>query len=118
MEIIGLITKENYENLIMRETVQDFFRKFTYFEEEDEKKKSNSISYKNSPRKFINPHISFSPSIESTRISNKKTKEKFLPCIYQKKLFNNILFDSQSNPVLIVKTLKKSTSQINYNYLI
>jgi len=47
---IGQNTKENYENLIRRETVQNFFKNFTFISNENESKLKD--------RKFNNPHTS------------------------------------------------------------
>jgi hypothetical protein len=114
---IGYSTKENYQNLIMRETVQDLFRKFTYIAEE-EKKNFQSYSFKYSSKKFNNPHLSLSSSIESTRVSNRQSQDNILPQIFQNRFFTNKkLSSSQSSPNLVVKVMRNSKSMLNYNYI-
>ena len=101
----------------MRETVQDLFRKFTYIAEE-EKKNFQSYSFKYSSKKFNNPHLSLSSSIESTRVSNRQSQDNILPQIFQNRFFTNKkLSSSQSSPNLVVKVMRNSKSMLNYNYI-
>jgi hypothetical protein len=115
----GENTKENYELIIQRETIQDFFRKFTFIQQDEERKQQSvNVSYKTS-KKFINPHTSLSSSVElTTRVTNKQTTDKgTLPSIYPNKLFKSKLANSQSTPNIVIKSMKKSSSAINYNYI-
>lgn len=114
---IGTNTKENYQNMIMRETLQELFRKFTYIAEE-EKKNFQSFSYKSNSKKFINPHMNLSSSIDSTRLTNRHTNDKSLPSIFQNRLFKNKqLSSSQSSPNIVIRVMKNSNSMLNYNYI-
>lgn len=101
----------------MRETVQDFFRKFTFIAEE-EKKHFQYYSIKYTSKKFLNPHLSLSSSVESTRVSNRQSIDKTLPQIFQPPfLKNKQLASSQSSPNLVIKVMRNSKSMLNYNYI-
>jgi len=137
-EKIGQNTKENYDNLIRRETVQNLFRNFTFISyEEENSKQANNIQNKkpvdNNTKKLNNPHSNLSSSVESTRTT--KPNEKGFPHIEKKKPFNysnvsnssqrnlinssskNNLINSSSKSNLVFKVLKKSSSAVNYNYI-
>ena len=125
-EKIGQITKDYYEEFLIRETVQELFRKFTYnieneaefiIENKEEKNKEHTI-YNNLSKKFINPHYNLS-SIHSTSISLKKnTIDPSLPSIYKNKFFNYKILDSPpSEQKKFNKLLKKSNSELKYNFI-
>jgi len=131
---IGQNTKENYENLIRRETIQNFFRKFTFISNDEENTNQNTVKKDNTStvRKFTNPHMSLSSSVESTRTTkpNNAYNEKGFPSI-ENKMYNSKastsnllskpvpsnLSSSASKSNLVFKVLKKSNSAINYNYI-
>ena len=121
---IGQNTKENYENLIRRDTVQDFFKKFTFISNEEELNSTSSTQKKDdrsSVKKFTNPHSNLSSSVESTRTTKQNYNEKGFPSIenklYNSKASTNNLSSSASKSNLVFKVLKKSNSAINYNYI-
>ena len=110
--------------MIRRDTVQEFFRKFTFISNDDEINSTSSANKKDdktSVKKFTNPHSNLSSSIESTRTSKQNSNEKGFPSI-ENKVFNgkastNNLSSSASKSNLVFKVLKKSNSAINYNYI-
>ena len=122
---IGQNTKENYENMIRRDTIQDFFKKFTFISNDEEINSSTLNATKKDDRttmkKFTNPHSNLSSSVESTRTTKQNINEKGFPSIdnkpFNSKLSTNNLSSSASKSNLVFKVLKKSSSAINYNYI-
>lgn len=115
--------------MIRRDTIQDFFKKFTFISNEEEINGTTSTTKKddktttNSVKKFTNPHSNLSSSVESTRTTKQSssTIEKGFPSIenklYNGKVSTNNLASSASKSNLVFKVLKKSNSAINYNYI-
>ena len=118
---IGQNTKENYDNLIRRDTVQEFFKIFTFISNDDEANSAIKKDDKTNLKKFTNPHANLSSSVESTRTTKQNSNEKGLPSIESKtfngKVSTNNLSSSVSKSNIVFKVLKKSNSAINYNYI-
>ena len=103
---MGDQTRENYANIIRRETVQEYFKKFTFVSNEETK--IEIVANK----KFVNPHSSFVST--STDDSRTKTNEKQTTIESKLSKYKSITNSASS---LVFKGLKKSNSSINYNYL-
>jgi len=112
LDKIGQNTKENYDNLIRRDTVQNYFKLFTFISPEDDIKKDEK---KIKDRKFTNPHSSL--VITSSDDSRIKTNDRSSSLIIENKLskYKNVS-SSSSTTNLVFKGMKKSNSVINYNY--
>jgi hypothetical protein len=103
---MGDSTRENYANIIRRDTVQDYFKKFTFISSEEVKMELN-------PKvKFVNPHSSLIST--STDDSRTKTNEKQNTIENKLSKYKSITNTASS---LVFKGLKKSNSTINYNYM-
>lgn len=110
--------------MIRRDTIQDYFKKFTFISNEEEVNSTSSTQKKDdraSAKKFTNPHSNLSSSVESTRTTKQNYSEKGFPSIenklYSSKGSTNSLSSSASKSNLVFKVLKKSNSAINYNYI-
>ena len=101
---IGQNTKENYESLVRRETVQNFFKNFTFISNEDETKLKE--------RKFNNPHTSFSTIDEAGLKTNDRTNSLIIENKLNK--YKNVSA-SCSTSNLVFKGMKKSNSVLSYN---
>jgi hypothetical protein len=103
---IGQNTKENYENLIRRETVQNFFKNFTFISNENENKLKD--------RKFNNPHTSLIVTLDESGL---KTTDRTNSLIIENKLnkYKNVSASSSTSN-LVFKGMKKSNSVLNYNF--
>ncbi len=105
---MGEATKENYANIIRRETVQEYFKKFTFISNDESKNEEKF----NPNKKFVNPHSSLIST--STDDSRTKTDEKQTTIESKLSKYKSITNSASS---LVFKGLKKSNSSINYNYL-
>ncbi len=103
---LGQNTKENYENLIKRETIQGYFRKFTFISNQDNKRKVIPDI------KFINPHS----SLVSTNADESRTRTIDKQNTIESKLSKYKCITNSASS-LVFKGLKKSNSVINYNML-
>ena len=108
--------------MIRRDTIQEFFKKFTFISNEDEINNKESTVKKDdkSVKKFTNPHSNLSSSVESTRVTKQNYNDKGFPSIenkYNSKVSTSNLSSSASKANLVFKVLKKSNSAINYNYI-
>jgi len=117
---LGQNTRENYENLIRRNTIQEYFKNFTFLAIEDQKKSENtntksSNNSSTNEKKFLNPHSNLVSSSTSTEDSRMKTAEK--QQLQQSNIENKLSkYKSITNSAssLVFKGLKKSNSSINY----
>ena len=109
--------------MIRRDTIQDFFKKFTFISNEEEINNKESTVKKDDKtvKKFTNPHSNLSSSVESTRVTKTNNNDKGFPTI-DSKLSNSKASTTNLNSHapktnLVFKVLKKSSSAINYNYI-
>lgn len=113
VEKIGQNTKENYDNMIRRETIQNYFKLFTFISNEDDIKKDEK---KLKDKKFTNPHSTI--TINSSEDSRIKTNDRTNSLIIENKLskYKNVSSSTSSTSNLVFKGMKKSNSVLNYNY--
>ena len=108
---MGQNTKENYDNMIRRETIQNFFKLFTFISNEDDIKKDEK---KLKDKKFTNPHTLIVTSSDDSTV---KTNDRTSSLIIENKLskYKNIV-SSTSTSNIVFKGMKKSNSVLNYTY--
>ena len=99
--------------MIRRETIQNYFKLFTFISNEDDIKKDEK---KLKDKKFTNPHSTI--TINSSDDSRIKTNDRTNSLIIENKLskYKNVSSSTSSTSNLVFKGMKKSNSVLNYNY--